>query len=228
MIFKRLFGRVFNQESLSPKHVFALFSFIFCFWSLYRYFPEVLPVWFQEIVLKPILWLFPLFWIVKAVEKKDLSSLGITNKNLFKAIYWGIGLGFVFAFEGLLTNIIKYKGFHVSGGDVGLLFFLGSILLSFATAISEETVFRGYIFNRLWKIWNNELLANLISSLLFTLIHLPIGIFVLGYKPLVMLAYLLFVFIFGFGSSFVFARSKNLVSSILLHVFWAWPIMLFK
>jgi len=43
-----------------------------------------------------------------------------------------------------------------------------------------------------------------------------------------MLAYLFFVFVFGFGSAFVFGRSRNLASSILLHVFWSWPIILFR
>jgi uncharacterized protein len=228
MIFERFSKRIFHPESLSVKHVLALFSFIFSFWAFYRYFPEVLPIWVEEFILKPIIWLGPLFWLVFKIEKQDLTSLGITKKNLFKALYWGIGLGFIFAFEGLLTNVIKYKGFQATGESLGILFFLGSILTSFATAFSEETVFRGYIFNRLCKIWDNELLANVVSSFLFTVIHLPIGIFVLGYKPLVMLAYLVFVFIFGFGSSFVFARSKNLASSILLHVFWSWPIILFK
>jgi hypothetical protein len=106
--------------------------------------------------------------------------------------------------------------------------FLGLFLISVATAFSEETVFRGYLFNRLWQIWKNEGLANLVSSLLFVIVHLPIGVFVLGYRPVMMLAYLFFVFIFGFGSAFVFGRTKNLLSSILLHIFWSWPIVLFR
>jgi len=221
-------GRIFKKESLSLKHVFALFSFIFIVWSFYRYLPQLLPLWVEELILKPLVWLLPLFWLIRKIEKKTFSSLGLVKINIFPSIYWGVGLGLVFAFEGLMTNIFKYKGLELISLDYSPLVFLGLLFLSLVTAFSEELVFRGYIFNRLWQIWNKEWLANLVSSILFVVIHLPIGIFVLGYTPGVMLAYFLFVFIFAFGSAFVFGRTKNLISSILLHVFWAWPIILFR
>jgi len=221
-------GRIFKKETLSLKHVFALFSFIFIVWSFYRYLPQLLPLWVEELILKPLVWLLPLFWLIRKIEKKTFSSLGLVKINIFPSIYWGVGLGLVFAFEGLMTNIFKYKGLELISLDYSPLVFLGLLFLSLVTAFSEELVFRGYIFNRLWQIWNKEWLANLISSILFVVIHLPIGIFVLGYTPGVMLAYFLFVFIFAFGSAFVFGRTKNLISSILLHVFWAWPIILFR
>lgn len=228
MIFQKVFDKIFHRERLSIKHVFSLFCFIFAFWSLYRYFPEILPLWVEELILKPIIWLLPTFWLVRKIEKERFVSLGFTKKNLFPALYWGIGLGLVFAAEGLVTNILKYQGLHLPETGYSPLSLTGLLLLSFVTAFSEETVFRGYIFTRLWRIWKNEWLANFLSAFLFALIHLPIGIFVLGYAPLVMLAYLFFVFVYGFGSAFVFARSENIISAILMHVFWSWPIILFR
>ncbi len=223
-----IFSKLFHHQKLSLKHVFALFSFIFIVWSFYRYLPQVLPLWSEELILKPLFWIIPTIWIVRKIEKQPWSSLGFTKNKIFTSFYWGIGLGLVFAFEGLLTNIFKYKGLNLASLDYSSLEFSGLILLSFVTAFSEELVFRGYIFNRLWTIWGKESLANIVSSLLFVIVHLPVGIFVLGYKPAIMLAYLFFVFVFGFGSAFVFGRSRNLASSILLHVFWSWPIILFR
>lgn len=220
--------RILHRKKLSLKHVFALFSFIFTLWAIYRYFPEILPVWAEEIILKPLIWLLPTFWLVKKIEKEKLSSLGYTRKSLFPSIYWGIGLGIIFALEGFLTNILKYGELHFEALKYNPVSFLGAVVISFATAFSEETVFRGYIFTRLWRIWKNEWLANLVSAILFMLIHLPVGIFVLGYTPLVMVIYLFFVLVFAVGSAFVFARTRNIASSILLHVFWSWPIILFK
>ena len=210
------------------KRVFALFSFIFVIWALFRYFPEIFPDWVEELILKPLIWLLPTLWVVRKIERRPFSSLGFTLKNLFPSIYWGIGLGIVFALEGLLTNIFKYRGLNLIPLNYSLPTFLGLLGLSLATAFSEETVFRGYIFNRLKQIWKKEWLANIVSSALFVIIHLPIGVFVLGYTPLVMLAYLFFVFVYGFGSAFVFARTGNIFSSILLHIFWGWPIILFR
>jgi len=204
-----------------------LFSLIFVCWSTYRYFPEP-PLWLSELILKPVIWLLPTFWLVTQVEKKSLASLGLTSKNLLPAIYWGVGLGIIFALEGLITNILKYRGVNLVNLQYNFGQFLGVLLISWMTAFTEEVVFRGYIFNRLSEIWHREWRAGLVSAGLFALAHLPIGIFVLSYNPLAMVAYLLFVFVFGFGSAFVFARSGNLVSSILLHFFWAWPIILFR
>jgi len=228
MVFQKLFDQVFHKDRLSTRHVLAIFSFIFVIWALYRYFPEILPVWVEELILKPIIWLGPTFWIVKEIEKEKLSSLGFTKKNLAKALYWGIGLGIVFAFEGFLTNIFKYQGLNLLSLNYSPLKFLGLLAISFVTAVSEETVCRGYIFTRLRRIWENEWWANLASSFLFTLIYLPVSIFVLGYQPLVMLVYLFFIFIYAFVAAFLFARTKNIVSTIMLHVFWSWPIILFR
>ena len=213
---------------LSVKHVFALFSFIFIWWAFYRYFPGILPEWVEELVLKSLIWLLPTFWLVRKIEKEPFSSLGLTKKNLFPSFYWGLGLGIVFVFEGLLANILKYRGLRLVSFNYSPWSFLGAVVLSFAIAFSEELVFRGYIFTRLWRLWKNEWQANIVSAFLFVLIHLPISVFTLSYAPVVMLAYLFLVFVFGFASAFVFARTGNLVSSILLHVFWAWPIVLFR
>lgn len=220
--------KIFRNKKLSLKHVFALFSFIFVVWAIYRYFPEILPMWAEELILKPVIWLIPTFWLVKKIEKLPLASLGMTKINLFPSLYWGIGLGMVFSLEGLLTNILKYGNLSLETLQYTPLPFIGAVALSFITAFSEELVFRGYIFNRLWQIWKKELLASIVSAILFAIIHLPIGIFVLGYAPTVMMVFLFLVFIFGIGSAFVFARTGNIASSILLHVLWSWPIVLFK
>ena len=224
---KMFLNKLFQKKELSVKHVLALFSFIFVLWTVFRYLPEP-PLWLTELVLKPLIWLGPTYWLVKKVEKESLASLGISQKNLFPALYWGIGLGLVFGLEGLLTHILKYRGLQLIDFETGFLKFAGLVLLSFVTAFSEEAVFRGYIFQRFWRLWKKEWLANVAAAFLFALIHLPIGVFVLGYQPVVMMAYLGFVFVFGVGSAFVLARSGNLIASILLHVFWSWPILLFR
>ncbi|MGB9911637.1 MAG: lysostaphin resistance A-like protein [Microgenomates group bacterium] len=225
---KKIWHWALPKTSSSLKHPFALFSFIFVFWAIYRYFPGILSEWLEELILKPILWLVPTLFLVKRIEKNSLESLGFTKKNLFPSLYWGIGLGMIFALEGLGTNILKYKTINFANFSYAPLTFLGSLFISFATAFTEETVFRGYIFSRLWKIWKNEWLAGLVSSFLFTLIHLPIAVFVLGYTFQTMLIFLFLVFTFGFASAFVFSQTQNIASSILLHVFWSWPIILFR
>lgn len=212
-----------NLERL--KNAISLAAFLLVAWGFYRLlfqFPEEI----EELIIKPIVWLGATYYFVKK-ERAKASSLGITSKNLFPAIYLSLALGAVFVIEGLVVNFVKYGSFNF-GANIGQKALFAALGLSFATAISEEITFRGYIFNRVWKTLDNEILANLSTSLLWALIHVPITIFVWKLSLGAALLYLLLTTIFGIGSAFVFARTKNVTSSILLHVLWEWPIILFR
>lgn len=209
------------------RRVFGLFAFIFLFWGCYRLifrFPEIV----EELALKPIIWLGPTFYLVLKVEKKKLSSLGFTSNNLFRSLYSGIGLGMIFALAAVFSNIQKYGYLNFSSFNQSNQSFLFSFFLSFATAISEETVFRGYLFSRLREVLKNDSQSNLITGIMFVLIHLPISVFVLHYSLFQILAYFLLLFLFSFGSSLLFVSSGNIISSILAHVFWSWSVILFN
>jgi membrane protease YdiL (CAAX protease family) len=160
-------------------------------------------------------------------ERARISSLGITLKNLFPSIYLSLGLGSVFVIEGLLSNYLKYGNFNFAA-NIGNLPLMSSLGLSFATAFSEETAFRGYIYSRLANVMKNEFGANIIQTILWTGIHVPIAFFVWGYTVPQGIVYLFITAIFGMGSAFIFSRTKNVFGSILLHVLWEWPIILFR
>jgi len=209
------------------KRITLLYVFIFLVWGFYRYlfrFPDEI----EELVLKPIIWLGPVFFLLWR-EKKGLDSVGWSPKNLFKGLYLGVGLGMLFALEGLLIHWLKYHSFSFVNLQYQTLpVLLVALGVSLATAISEETAFRGYIFNRLWHILKSEWAANFMTSFGWALVHLPITYFVLHYNFEQMVTYLVLIFIFGVASALVFARTKTITASILLHVFWAWPIILFR
>ena len=87
-----------------------------------------------------------------------------------------IALGTLFAFEGFYINYFKGAGASALGNITPLALYF-SLALSFITGVSEEIAFRGFIFNRLSFILKNEWYANIISSLGWTIIHLPQVIF---------------------------------------------------
>lgn len=224
------------------KSVIWLYAFLFVVWGFYRALFK-LPEEVEELVLKPILWLGPLVWLLRKeavglptdrvlpralAVAQALAKVGWTTKNLFKSIYLAIGLGVLFAAVGVLVNILKYgQATFSSLGFTGasLLVALG---ISLATAISEETVFRGFIFARILKVSKHELFANVVTSLGWGIIHIPVLVFAykLGLSDVSLRFFL--TTIFGLGSAFVFARTGNIVSSVLLHVLWSWPIILFR
>lgn len=208
------------------KNVTIYSTYLIIIWAFYRFlfqFPDQV----EELVIKPILWLIPVCYLVFQKEHLGLSSLGFTFKNLFPAIYFSIGLGAVFVIEAILANLVKYGSLNFAA-NIGSLPLTSSLGLSFATAFSEETAFRGYIFNRLWFVMKSQWSANLISTILWTAIHIPIAFFVWNYNLATGLIYLGLTAVFGIGSAFVFSRTRNIFGSILLHVLWEWPIILFR
>ena len=208
------------------KHVTIYSVYLLLVWTAYRFLRLQLPDQVEELVIKPIIWLLPIFWFTTK-EKFPLSSLGITFKNLFPAIYLSLGLGAIFVIEAVLTNFFKYGRFNF-GANIGNMPILSSLGLSFATAFSEETAFRGYIFGRLWFTLKDEWSANVASSIIWTIVHIPIAFLVWKLNLVSGILYLLLTAAFGIGSAFIFGRTKNIFGSILLHVLWEWPIILFR
>lgn len=201
-------------------------AYLLVIWGFYRFLFE-LPSEVEELFIKPVVWLLPVLYFVYNKEKLNIASLGFTLKNLFPSVYMAIGLGAVFVMEGVLTNFLKYGGLHF-GANIGNLPLMTSLGLSFATAFTEETAFRGYVFTRIWSATKNEWSANLITSGLWTLIHVPIAFFVWKLNLAAALTYLMLTAIYGIGAAFVFGKTRNILSPILLHVLWEWPIILFR
>jgi hypothetical protein len=210
----------------SFKSAIGFSVYLLIVWGFYRFLFQ-LPEVVEETFVKPVVWLLPVFYLL-AKEREGLDSIGITFKNLFPAIYYALGLGIFFVIEALIVNYVKYSGEFNLGANIGSLPLLPALGLSFVTAISEELAFRGYVFTRVWKFLKNEVSANLLTSVFWAMIHVPITIFVWKLDLQAAVIYLFLTAIFGVGSSFVYARTKNIVSPILLHVLWQWPIILFR
>lgn len=208
------------------KRAVYLAVYLLIVWGFYRFLFK-LPDEVEELIVKPILWLLPVFYLVK-LERKGLESVGITFKNLFPAVYYALGLGAFFVIEAIIVNFLKYGGEFNLGANIGALPLLPALGLSFTTAISEEITFRGYIFTRVLGFVKSEIWSNLLTSLFWAMIHVPVTIFVWKLNFGASLVYLLLTTMFGVGSAFVYARTKNVVSPILLHVLWQWPIILFR
>ncbi|MEK7521548.1 MAG: type II CAAX endopeptidase family protein [Patescibacteria group bacterium] len=199
------------------KNVISLYAILLVVWGFYRIFFKV-DDWIEEVVIKPIVWFGPMYYYLRK-EGAGFISLGWTARNLFKSIYLALGLGLVFVLAAVFAHLAKYGGrvsFSTFGFDNTLL--STTLLVSFITAIVEETVFRGYILTRLKSVVG-EIPAVLASTVMWGVIHLPVD--ELGLR-------FFLTSVFGFGSAILFLRTGNIVSSILLGVLWAWPIILFR
>jgi len=213
------------MKNINKKSVFYYSIYLVIAWTLYRRFFNLSNT-VDEFLVKPIIWLLPLFYLVKK-EGLNFESLGITLKRILPSITLSLAIGSLFVIEALAINYFKYKGFNI-GANLGTDPLLLSLIISFATAFSEEIAFRGYIFTRFWVLSKNELLANAMTTFVWILIHVPVVSFVWHLSFSASLTYFFLTAIFGFGSAFIFARTKNVFSSVLLHLLWEWPIILFR
>ncbi len=213
------------NKILFVKHITILSTYLLIIWAFYRFLFQF-PTEIEELIIKPIVWLAPIFYFLKK-EKLGFYSIGLTFKKFFPSIYFSLALGAVFVGEAVLINYAKYHGLNFQA-NTGLIPLMPSLGISFVTALSEELTFRGYIFNRLLLVLKNEVLANVIQTLLWTAIHVPIAFFVLKLDVTSGIVYLFLTAMFGFGSAFIFNKTKNVFGSIVLHVLWEWPIILFR
>lgn len=213
------------SKTSSLKNATVLITYLLIVWGFYRFIFK-LPEAVEDLVIKPIIWLLPVFYLLKR-EKKGVSSLGLTFKNLFPSIYMSLALGAFFAFIGGLVNYFKYGSLNFTG-NIGESPFYTALFLSLVTGISEEIAFRGFIFNRIWHALGDEWKANYIVSIFYALVHLPIAILWWRLPLEGTLGVFILMICFSIGSSYIFARTKNVTSSILLHMLWEWPIILFR
>ena len=83
-------------------------------------------------------------------------------------------------------------------------FFMAIVIMAFFPALFEEIFFRGAIQNLLERWWKMPLLAILVTSLLFSLIHMSVFLF-------------LSRAVLGFVLGLMYQRSKNLWVNIIAH-----------
>lgn len=217
-------SRVSTSSSTEP--IFRLWAWILLAWTLYRYFIR-LPEWVDEFVFKPLVFVLPVVWYVLKKEKRALSSIGLTGSNFFKSVYIGLGFGAVFAIEGLIAHVIKYGQINVNPiaafGQYG--FFL--LVISLATAFSEELLSRGFVFNRLHEKTGHLARAAFIGAILFLFLHVPILLTINKLTGMTLVLFFATDFILALANSMLFAMTGSLVAPILVHIFWNMTVALY-
>ena len=150
--------------------------------------------------------------LVLSFYKEKLSSLGLTTKQLPKALLYGV-VGFFVTF--ILTYIATYpiqqhfgvdptqQALSQSATVPGLLplVLLSGVIIA---PIAEEIVFRGYLYKAFrdrFKPWY----ATIMSAALFSAIHL---------EPLAAVP----LFVIGVALAYVYEMTDNLMAPIALHM----------
>lgn len=204
-----------------------VWGWIVLVWALYRYFFQ-LPEWADEFIFKPLVFVLPVLWYVRKREKKSLQTIGLTTKNLFTSIYIGLGFGFVFAIEGLAANAIKYGKIEIMPIAAFEQYGMGMlILLSAATAFSEEVLSRGFVFSRFMEGKKGLMYSATLSALMFVVLHIPILAFSLKLQGSALLLFFVTDFVLAFANALLLYNTGSLVAPILIHIFWNMTVALY-
>lgn len=204
VLFAALFGVIFVLISMPLSFVFKE--------SNYQEMLANLPV----LLLSETLMLISAFlaaWIVLRVRGLPLTGLGLSIRGRWK----DLGNGFLFI---LVLYVVGFGLSLILGAVevVGVRFQLSSLMLTllffFLVAVAEELIGRGFILGRMLDGGVNKFWALLLSSVLFSLMHL--------FNPSFAVVPFLNILLAGvfLGASYIYTR--NLCFPIALHWFWNW------
>lgn len=196
-----------------------VWAIVLIIWSIYRAkFGTTLPLWFDEFIAKPIVFIVPVYWFIKKVEKESFfKSLGFTKKNILKELLIGFLIGLI------LFSILFY-GFSSKNGLTNLT--INIILLSLATSLSEEILTRGFILKRLYEASKNIYSASFFTSILYFFLHIPILFTSESISGFLLLRLMTIDIFLSFAISIIFLLRKNIIVPIFIHAFYALSLWL--
>jgi len=147
-------------------------------------------------------------------DREPVSRLGLHLKDLERNIFLGFALYIPFVFViGLVTQLLTAIGLSKPAEPGPSYFRVGgqwelalAVVLVVVVAISEETIFRGYLIHRLRTATGNTAAAVLLSAIIFALGH--------GYEGSLGVVT---VGVMGLIFSLIYLWRQSLVAPIVLH-----------
>ncbi|MCB1215254.1 MAG: CPBP family intramembrane metalloprotease, partial [Deltaproteobacteria bacterium] len=153
-------------------YLFSLFILWIAAWVFHGELSRAFPLYFASgsygenfywWVMKALLWLLPIFLILKK-EKRSLLDLFKSERSFKLSLFWGLASAVVWiALAGVLDKLMG----KIFEAPIHALSLVGGVLVA---PIVEEIAFRGFVLARLEGSFS-KLSANLLTSLFFVLIH---------------------------------------------------------
>ncbi|HLL60504.1 MAG TPA: CPBP family intramembrane glutamic endopeptidase [Candidatus Nitrosocosmicus sp.] len=207
----------------SALNVWAIALFV---WSIYRY-KFSFPIWFDEFLFKPLLFIGLSYFYITKIEKSEFfSSIWINKRNLFRDLLLGIGIGLLFILAAAFSSYLKNNelGPMIPKNIPSIMY---PFLLALATGISEEVLSRGLVLKRLYEESKNMITSSLTASILFFILHIPILFTMKSVHGDVLILFLITSFLLSLSNSFIFLSRKSLILPILINAFYNFAILMY-
>jgi len=150
------------------------------------------------------------------IRRQGIATLGITLKNIRKALLTGFLLGIVFSFSmNVLPNILAGGKLIAFNKALYNIFYYFLVI-----ALTEEVVFRGYIQTRIYGLIKNDILAVTVTGVMFYAMHLPFQMQANGLQfNIVNMLILIFL---HFLMNFLYRKHNSLVGATIFHGLLDW------
>ena len=216
-----------KSEVSATQKMLNVWAIVLIIWSFYRVtFQTGLPIWVDEYIAKPLIFLIPIYWFVVKSEKRSFfSGLGFSKKNMLGDVLFGLGIGAVFVGIAVLTRLIKklpFPSFEIS--STSIVWVLSTIM----AACMEQILSTGFVFKHLSEESKNIVRPLVISAILFFFLHVPVLFGAPTISSSTLIQMLLLNIVVSLTTSVVFLMRKNTVSPILVYALYllSIPILL--
>lgn len=216
-----------SSKVTSTQRALNLWAIILIIWAIYRA-KFKLPVWFDEFIAKPSVFILPVFYYINRIEKKSFFS-GVDLKLKFSLTDFLIAIliGGIFSFSAILANILKFKKLILFQNTLSLENIVLMVVIALATGISEEILSRGFVLKRLYQESKNIYSSSFFASILFLFLHVPILFTNYKLSGDLILLFLGTDLVLSLVNSFMFLQRRNLVVPILIHAFYNLSVVFF-
>lgn len=209
------------KQKISPaQKALNLWAIILIIWSIYRANVKM-PEWFDEFIAKPLVFILPVFYYIKNVDKKGFfSSLWIKPKQLINDLALGLGIGAIFFVTALFANYIKFHRIISLGTTFTIKNIFLVVIIALATGISEEILSRGFVLKKLYEESKNIYTSSFFASILFFFLHVPILFTNAKIVGNMLILFMATDLILSLVNSFIYLDRKSLVLPILIHAMY--------
>lgn len=215
-----------KEKTSSTQRVLNVWAIILIIWSIYRAtFKTDLPVWFDEFVAKPAIFVLPVIWFIGKEKKNFFKSTDWHLKTLPSDLILGGVVGIIFLLIGYIGMVSRTH--RLVGPSLPASSLLSMAVLALATSVSEEILSRGFILKRLFQESHNWLNSIGISSVLFFILHVPILFSAAQVNGAVLLQVMVTDILLSIAISLLYLDRKSLTLAIIIHLFYALSMSLF-
>lgn len=211
------------KEKVSPtQKALNLWAVILIVWAIYRTYFKM-PEWFDEFIAKPMVFVLPVFYYIKNIDKKpflDSLYLKLNFKSILNDLLNSFVIGGIFLLTAILAVYAKSQKLDLFTHLPSATSLFLIVITALITGITEEILSRGFVLKKLYEESKNVYTSTFFASVLFFFLHVPILFSNPKITGNMLLIFMTTDLMLSMVNGLIFLQRKSLTSPILIHAFY--------